>query len=110
VDQLPDLERKLPNFGGFELPFFDFGPFDSNLGPEFDLSHFDRSFFELPEAGLTMISTISRLEGEPEWSRRRGTSGISLSETRLRRRISTLSIGCSHIAPARSSALRDRWR
>ena len=64
VDQLPDFERKLPNFCGFELPFFDFGPFDFNLGPEFDLSHFDRSFFELPEAGLTMISTISRLEGD----------------------------------------------
>ena len=64
MDQLPDFERKLPNFGGFELPFFDFGPFDFNLGPEFDLSHFDRSFFELPEAGLIMISTISRLEGD----------------------------------------------
>ena len=62
--QLPDSECKLPNLCGFELPFFDFGPFDFNLGPEFDLSHFDRSFFELPEAGLTMISTISRLEGD----------------------------------------------
>jgi hypothetical protein len=47
----PISSAKLPNFGGFEMPFFDFGPFDFNLGPEFDLSHFDRSFFELPEAG-----------------------------------------------------------
>jgi hypothetical protein len=61
VDQLPDLERKLPNFGGFELPFFDFGPFDSNLGPEFDLSHFDRSFFELPEGRLNPTSPIRAL-------------------------------------------------
>jgi hypothetical protein len=45
---LPGFERELPDFGGFELPFLDFGPFDFNLGPEFDLSHFDRSWFALP--------------------------------------------------------------
>jgi hypothetical protein len=30
---LPGFERELPDFGGFELPFFDFGPFDFDLGP-----------------------------------------------------------------------------
>jgi hypothetical protein len=38
------------------MPFFDFGPLPLGLGPDFDLCRFDRSFFELPEAGLTMIS------------------------------------------------------
>ena len=58
----PISKLKLADFDDFELPFFDFGPFEFDFGPEFDPSRFDEGFFALPEADSTPISTILRLE------------------------------------------------
>jgi hypothetical protein len=35
VDQLPDFERELPDFGGFEMPFLRFWPPSTRSGPRF---------------------------------------------------------------------------